>query len=110
MLPQNSDNSINVVNVPYAKASVIDTAYTSGNVLGSSINSTRNPSKLRIQIQVSAAVIAKIVGISTTQGMLNGGTALTADAIYAFDVMVRSTDNINITFSAACTIRQLRID
>jgi hypothetical protein len=40
---------------------------------------------------------------------LNGGTALSANALYAFDIVVEAIESINMQYSADATVLELKV-
>ncbi len=61
----------------------------------------------RVQISVTVGGILSIVykqGSNVTSYTLNGGVALTAGSLYAFDVLINEGDLINFQTSVGATI------
>jgi hypothetical protein len=99
---------------PSAKATVHNTAITAAtNILASDITPSDPPSVFRIFVAVNTAGVfsARITNGGATVGVnLNGGTALTANAAYIFDILVHSGDSVNFQHSANATLLVLRVE
>jgi hypothetical protein len=99
---------------PSAKATVHNTAITAAtNILASDITPSDPPSIFRIFVAVNTAGVfsARITRDTTTVGVnLNGGTSLTANAAYMFDILVHSGDSVNFQHSGSGTLLVLRVE
>jgi len=98
---------------PTVKASLISTSISANtNILSNSVTPSYNPSVLRIQASFSASGVLSVVrtkGSTTVTEVLNGGNALSASAVYIFDVVVEGNESINLQYSVAATLLRLLI-
>jgi len=77
-----------------------------------STSTSSEAAKYRIAVSVSAAVVVEVTLDSGTTWMsLNANVALTADALYVFEVPIRNVDNFNMRTPTVggATIRICRI-
>lgn len=83
------------------------------NWLGSDITPTNTPTLFRIMAGTSIVGMFRAVitnGGNTQVLNFNGGTALTVDSLYIFELLVHSGDTINFRFSTTTgTIRIFRV-
>lgn len=91
----------------YNSAAVADT-----DILGTSIEPTDSPAKFVIQVQYSAAAVLNVMATDGTTEHdleLNKGGALTASALYTFEVLVERGFSYNFEFSANGTIEYFTV-
>jgi len=100
--------------IPIAVATEFNKAVSGNtNVFATDLAPTYEVGIFRIAVAVSPAAIirVRITRNKVSKDLdLNAGAALTANALYAFDVPVRKGDKINIRFSTTTTIQYLTID
>jgi hypothetical protein len=102
--------------IPIAKAALFNTALPAAeaNWLGADITPTNSLSYLRITVCISVPGLLRVArtqGGTTITENLNSGGAITANALYTFDVPWRTGDSINIRYSVTTgTIKLLIID
>lgn len=97
-----------------AIATVFNTAVGADtNILASDVSPVYSPAIFRIMVALSASAIfrARITRDGTTVTVdFNAGATLTANALYAFDMPVRSGDAVNFRLSAPATVLVLNVD
>ena len=99
--------------IPIAKASIHGASPGANtNILGSDLIPTNPPCLFRIMVCLGGAAIfyADFKQIDTVSTMkFNGGTALTADAVYIFDILIHSEDTVNFKIDTAVIVKELRV-
>jgi hypothetical protein len=100
--------------VPVNKATIFNTAVSAAtNILATALSPTNTPTRFRIYAAFSAAGILSVErtsGSTTVAEQLNSGNALTANASYLFDIVVESSQTINLQYSVAATALELSVD
>jgi hypothetical protein len=54
--------------------------------------------------------VVKTKGSTTVTIQLNGGNALNANCLYAFDVIVESGESVNLRYSVNATALELKVE
>jgi hypothetical protein len=97
----------------YLLGSVFNTAITADtNIFGSTLTPIAPVSVLRIYACLGTAgvlTLRRTKGAATVSEKLNGGTELTADAAYVFDVMLDSGETANLRSSASGTALKISV-
>ena len=99
--------------IPIAKASIHGASPGANtNILGSDLTPTNPPCLFRTMICLGGAAIfyADFKQKDTVSIMkFNSGTALIADAVYMFDILVHSEDTVNFKVDTGVVIKELRV-
>jgi hypothetical protein len=103
---------------PLIKGSVFNQAVTANtNIFSSdlipSLATATNPSYFRIFACFDASGVLSVVktkGTTTFTMQLNGGNALNANCIYAFDIAVESMESVNLQYSVNATALELKVE
>jgi len=78
-----------------------------------SLATTSNPVYFRIFACFNASGVLSVVktkGTTTVTMQLNGGNALNANALYAFDIAVESGESVNLQYSVNATALELKVE
>jgi len=78
-----------------------------------SLATTSNPVYFRIFACFNASGVLSVVktkGTTTVTMQLNGGNALTANALYAFDIVVEAGESVNLQYSVNATALELKVE
>jgi len=102
---------------PLIKGSLFNQSVTANtNIFSSdltpSLATTSNPVYFRIFACFNTSGVLSVVktrGVSTVTMQLNGGNALTANALYAFDIIVESGESVNLQYSVNATALELNV-
>jgi hypothetical protein len=102
---------------PLVKGSVFNQSVTANtNIFSSdltpSLATTNNPSYFRIFACFNASGVLSVVktkGSTTVTMQLNGGGALSANCLYAFDIMVEYGESVNLRYSVNATALDLKV-
>ena len=102
---------------PLIKGSIFNQAVTANtNIFSSnltpSLATTGNPVYFRIFACFNASGVLSVVktkGSTTVTMQLNSGSALNANALYAFDIAVESGESINLRYSVNATALELKV-
>jgi hypothetical protein len=102
---------------PLIKGSIFNQAVTANtNIFSSdltpSLATTNNPSYFRIFACFNASGVLSVVktkGATTVTMQLNGGGALSANCMYAFDIIVESGESVNLQYSVNATALDLKV-
>jgi len=103
---------------PLIKGSIFNQSVTANtNIFSSdltpSLATTSNPVYFRIFACFNASGVLSVVktkGATTVTMQLNGGNALVANALYAFDIAVESGESINLQYSVNATALELKVE
>jgi len=103
---------------PLIKGSIFSQAVTANtNIFSSdltpSLATTTNPSYFRIFACFNASGVLSVVktkGATTVTMQLNSGNALSANCLYAFDVVVESGESVNLQYSVDATVLELKVE
>jgi len=103
---------------PLIKGSIFNQSVTANtNIfpldLTPSLATTGNPVYFRIFACFNASGVLSVVktkGTTTVTMQLNGGTALNANALYAFDIIVESGESVNLQYSVNATALELKVE
>jgi hypothetical protein len=103
---------------PLVKGSVFNQSVTANtNIFSTSLTpslaTTNNPSYFRIFACFNASGVLSVVktkGTTTVTMQLNGGGALSANCLYAFDIIVESGESINLQYSVNATALELKVE
>jgi hypothetical protein len=74
---------------------------------------TNNPSYFRIFACFNTSGVLSVVktkGTTTVTMQLNGGNALNANCLYAFDIAVESGESVNLQYSVNATALELKVE
>jgi hypothetical protein len=98
---------------PILKGSVFNTAVTANtNVFSSDLSPTSTPTTFRIYVCFSASGVLTVkrtrAGVTISE-QLNGGSPLSANAAYAFDIPVESGESINLQYSVDAVALKLTV-
>ena len=99
--------------IPIAKASIHGASPGANtSILGADLIPTNPPCLFRTMICLGGAAIfyadfKQKDAVSTMK--FNSGTALTADAVYMFDILVHSEDTVNLKVDTGVVIKELRV-
>jgi hypothetical protein len=86
------------------EARLLESAYTSPNDFFGSPIEVKRLTKVRVEISVSTA--AKLQAFNgTTALVFNNDTALTANCLYVFEMMMHPSDDWDFRLDTNCTIR-----
>jgi len=102
---------------PLIKGSIFNQSVTANtNIFSSdltpSLATTSNPVYFRIFACFNASGVLSVVktkGTTTVTMQLNGGGALSANCIYAFDIIVESGESVNLRYSVNATAIDLKV-
>jgi hypothetical protein len=98
---------------PILKGSIFNTSVaTNTNIFSSDLSPTNSPTTFRIYacFDTGGVLTVRRTKAGVTVGeQLNGGTALTANAAYIFDIMVESGETINLQYSVNATALKLAV-
>jgi hypothetical protein len=98
---------------PILKGSIFNTSVTANtNVFSSDLSPTNSPTTFRIYacFDTGGVLTVRRTKAGVTVGeQLNGGTALTVNAAYIFDIMVESGETINLQYSVNATALKLAV-
>jgi hypothetical protein len=103
---------------PLIKGSIFNQSITANtNIFSSdltpSLATTSNPVYFRIFACFNASGVLSVVktkGATTVTMQLNSGTALNANALYAFDIIVESGESVNLQYSVNATALELKVE
>ena len=103
---------------PIIKGSLLNQSVTANtNIfpldLTPSLATTSNPVYFRIFACFNTSGVLSVVktrGVSTVTMQLNGGTALNANTLYAFDIIVESVESVNLQYSVDATALELKVE
>lgn len=95
------------------KEQVFNTAVGAGaDIFATDLTPTYNPSTFRIYAAFNGAAVLSVTreraGVTVTE-QLNGGTALTTNCAYAFDIVVSTGDSINLQYAGAHTALTIKV-
>jgi hypothetical protein len=102
---------------PIIKGSVFNQSVTANtNIFSTSLTpslaTATNPSYFRIFACFNASGVLSIVktkGTTTVMIQLNGGGALSANCLYAFDIIVEYGESVNLQYSVNATAIDLKV-
>jgi hypothetical protein len=98
---------------PILKGSVFNDSVTANtNIFSSDLTPTNNPTTFRIYACFNASGVLSVVRTragTTVVEQLNGGTALSANCAYMFDILVESGETINLQYSVNATALTLKV-
>jgi len=82
------------------------------NILGTDITPIYKPTLFRILCSFDTAGVFREV--RTKAGVVqvsdfNGGSSLTANSLYIFDILIHEGDSMNLRYSIAATLKVLRV-
>jgi hypothetical protein len=103
---------------PLIKGSIFNQAVTANtNIFSSDLTPTMatatNPVYFRIFACFNASGVLSVVktkGTTTVTMQLNGGNALNANCLYAFDIAVESGESVNLQYSVDATALELKVE
>jgi hypothetical protein len=102
---------------PLIKGSIFNQSVTANtNIFSSSLTpslaTTNNPVYFRIFACFNASGVLSVVktkGATTVTMQLNGGSALNANCLYAFDIIVESGESVNLRYSVNAIAIELKV-
>jgi len=102
---------------PIIKGSILNQSITANTNIFStdltpSLATTSNPVYFRIFACFNTSGVLSVVktkGTTTVTMQLNGGTALNANALYAFDIIVEYGESVNLQYSVDATMLELKV-
>jgi len=106
------ENLLNKI-TPVSKASIFNQSVTAGaNILSSGLSPSNSPTVFRIYACFDTSGVLSVVrtkDTTTVTEQLNGGSSLSANSSYIFDIIVESDETINLRYSVNATCLILKV-